>query len=65
MHIIEIDWATDDEGFDIVGPVGPFDTSDAANDWAYRNIRNGEWNLCKLSSPGATPEKGESNGELR
>lgn len=49
--MVEIEWAEDESGRPIRGPVGPFESDDAARAWAEGAIYNGEWNVGHLVSP--------------
>ena len=49
--IVEIDWADDEAGQPLAGPVGPFGTVEEAHAWAERTICNGEWNTAILVPP--------------
>lgn len=60
-HIVEIDWATDANGYDIVGPVGPFESAAEADAWGLANVCNGEWNVAALSKPNRDRHVGGSS----
>lgn len=46
--IVEIDWAEDENGVAIDGPVGPFLSQRQAQAWGEEAIWNGEWNVARL-----------------
>ncbi|WP_449408022.1 hypothetical protein [Microbacterium maritypicum] len=49
--IVEVDWAEDETGKPIEGPIGPFYSERAADEWALAAIFNGEWNTARLRPP--------------
>jgi hypothetical protein len=51
MFIVEIEWAEDEQGNAIVGPVGPFESEGGAQAWGEELIYNGEWNTAQLRAP--------------